>query len=166
MSAAARQEHPFEPLFDARSRILILGSFPSVRSREDGFYYAHPRNRFWRVLALLLGQPEPESIPEKKRLLLDSGIALWDAARSCEVKGSSDGSIRSVIPNDIGSILNGADIRGVYCNGRTAYGIYTKLCEPLTGVKAEPLPSTSPANAAMSAEKLAEAWKVILERLK
>ena len=96
MSAAARREHPFEPVYDARSRILILGSFPSVRSREEGFYYAHPQNRFWRVLARLLDRPEPKSIPEKKRILLDNGIALWDAARSCEIKGSSDSSISSV----------------------------------------------------------------------
>ncbi len=162
MSAAARREHPFEPVYDARSRILILGSFPSVRSREEGFYYAHPQNRFWRVLARLLDRPEPKSIPEKKRILLDNGIALWDAAGSCEIKGSSDGSISSVIPNDLSPILKKADIKGIYCNGRTAYGIYTASCEPMTGMKAVLLPSTSPANAAWSLDRLTEAWRIIL----
>ena len=165
MSASARQEHPFEPVFDARSRILILGSFPSVRSRKEGFYYAHPQNRFWPVMARLTGRPVPESIPEKKRLLLDSGIALWDAAQSCEIKGSSDGSIRSAIPNDIGLILKSADIRGIYCNGQTAYRIYAAFCEPATGVKAVPLPSTSPANAAWSTDMLADAWKTAVREL-
>ena len=144
--------HPFPPVFDAASRVLILGSFPSVKSRENAFFYGHPQNRFWRVLAAILGEPVPETVPEKTALLLRRHIALWDVAAACEVAGSSDASIRAVVPNDLSPIFRAANIRAVFCNGGTAYRYYRG---PVTAVK---LPSTSPANARWTLPTLAEAW--------
>ena len=150
--------HPFPPLFDARSSILILGSFPSVKSREQRFFYGHPRNRFWPVLAAVLACPVPRDIPEKKELLLTHGVALWDSIASCEIVGSSDASIDHVIPNDLTPIFAAADIRQVFCNGKTSWNMYHRYIEPDTGRPAICLPSTSPANAAWSFERLRAAW--------
>ena len=155
--------HPFSPLFDENSRTLILGSFPSVRSRENQFYYGHPQNRFWRVLSGVFGAPVPETVAEKKRLILGKHLALWDSIAFCEVTGSADASIRCVIPNDLQIILEGARIERVFCNGRKAFGIYRRLIEPATGRKAGCLPSTSPANAQWSLNRLSEAWSVLAE---
>ena len=159
------QVHPFPPVFDAASRILILGSFPSVKSRAEQFFYAHPQNRFWRVLSALLGQPCPVTIPEKRAFLLSGHIALWDVIASCEITGSSDSSIRNVVPNDLSLIFRAADIRTVYCNGGTSLRLYQKYQQPVTGIPAAGLPSTSPANAVWSLERLCAAWSPIATAL-
>ena len=152
--------HPFPPLYDGGSRVLILGSFPSVKSREQQFFYGHPQNRFWRVLAAVFGCPVPQTVEEKKAMLLANGVALWDVIASCEIVGSSDASIRSAVPNDLTPIFAAADIRAVYCNGATAYNLYQKYILPVTGREAIKLPSTSPANAAWTLEKLIDTWSV------
>lgn len=157
-----RCEHEFPPIFQMDSKILILGSFPSVKSREIQFYYGHPRNRFWKLLADLKQEPVPETIEEKKAFLLRSQIALWDVIASCEIKGSSDSSIRNVIPNDIASILKKSQIRKIYANGGKAKQLYDRYLAETTKIPAILLPSTSPANAAYRMEDLMEAWKVIL----
>ena len=154
-------QHPFPPLYDERSEILILGSFPSVKSREQQFFYGHPQNRFWRVTAAVFGAPIPRTVPEKRQFLLENHIALWDVIASCEITGSSDSSIRNVTPNDLRPILNGAKIRQIYVNGGTAAKYYDKYQKPLLGREAVRLPSTSPANAAWSAERLIAAWQII-----
>lgn len=153
-----RVRHEFEPVFNENSRILILGSFPSVKSRENQFYYGHPQNRFWKLMALLLHTPVPETIEEKKSLLLTHGIAIWDVVSECDIHGSSDLSIRNVIPADINQILRAADIERIIANGATAYKLYEKYCLEHTGRKAVKCPSTSPANAAFTLERLAESW--------
>ena len=153
--------HPFPPVYDARSRILILGSFPSVKSREAMFFYGHPRNRFWRVISAIYGEAFPETVPERRELLLRCGIAAWDVIGSCEIAGSSDASIRFVRANDLRPILASADIRAIYVNGQTAAKYYREYTQPLTGIEAVCLPSTSPANAAWSLERLIGAWSVI-----
>ena len=164
MSAAGRRvEHPFGPLFDSGSRILILGSFPSVKSREQMFFYGHPQNRFWKVIASLYGRDVPTGIPEKKELILSNGLALWDSIASCVITGSSDASIRDVRPNDLRIILDSAPIQRIYCNGRKSHEMYMKYILPVLGQDAECLPSTSPANAQWSLEKLTAAWSVIKE---
>lgn len=155
--------HPFPPLYDENSKILILGSFPSVKSREQMFFYGHPQNRFWRVLAAVLGCRIPETVPEKRTLLLSHGIALWDVIASCEIKGSSDSSITNVVVNDLSEILAIASIGQIFVNGRTAEKYYNKYTKPVIERNAVCLPSTSPANAAWSVERLAAAWNVILQ---
>lgn len=154
-------QHPFPPLYDAHSEILILGSFPSVKSREQQFFYGHPQNRFWRVTAAVFGVEIPHTIAEKRAFLLKHHIALWDVIASCEIIGSSDSSIRNVTPNDLSPILAAANIRQIYVNGGTAEKYYIKYQKPLLGRDAVRLPSTSPANAAWSIEKLTNAWKII-----
>ena len=153
------QTHPFPPLYDARSRVLILGSFPSVKSREQRFFYGHPQNRFWRVLAAVFDEEIPTSIEEKKALVLRNRLALWDTIASCEIVGSSDASITNVVPNDLRPILAAADIRAIFCNGGTSYKWYGRLLRDALGREALPLPSTSPANARWTAEALTAAWK-------
>lgn len=159
------QQHPFPPLYDAQSEILILGSFPSVKSREGMFFYHHPQNRFWRVLAAVLGEPVPQSIPEKSEMLHRRHIALWDVIASCEITGSSDSSIRAVVANDLSPILQTAPIRAIFCNGGTAYSCYRRYTQPKAELPVVSLPSTSPANAAWSVERLTEVWKVIADAL-
>ncbi len=154
-------QHEFGPLYDENSKILILGSFPSVKSREQKFYYGHPQNRFWKVIAGLYGENVPENIEEKRRLLLSHGIAVWDVIAECEIIGSSDSSIRNVVPNDLSRILNTADIRQIYANGKTAGKLFEKFQQKEIGRPAEILPSTSPANAAYSLDRLMEEWKRI-----
>ncbi len=153
--------HPIPPLFDENSEILILGSFPSVRSREEGFFYGHPQNRFWKVASAVFGEDTPHSIPEKKSFLLRNHIALWDVIGSCDIEGSADSSIRNVSANDLSVILEHADIRQIYVNGQTACKYYRKYSEKETGRPAICLPSTSPANAAWSVERLTIAWSCI-----
>ena len=155
--------HSFEPVYDKNSRILILGTLPSVKSRENNFYYGHKQNRFWKVLAYLLEEPVPGTIDEKKNMLLAHHIAIWDVIQSCDIKGSSDSSIKNVEPTDIRRILAEADIRHIFTNGNKAGQLYQKYQLPLAGMEAVTLPSTSPANAAWTLEKLCERWKVILE---
>ena len=156
--------HPFPPFYDADSTILILGSFPSVKSREQGFFYGHPQNRFWKVTAAVFDEKVPSTIEEKRSFLLRNHIAVWDVIGSCDIEGSSDSSIKNVTVNDLNLILNEADIKGIYVNGKTAYRYYQKYTEKLIGREAVVLPSTSPANAAWNEERLKEAWKCILEQ--
>ncbi|MBO4394822.1 MAG: DNA-deoxyinosine glycosylase [Eubacterium sp.] len=151
--------HPFSPLYDEESEILILGSFPSVKSREEGFYYGHPRNRFWKVVASVFNDDEPGTVEDKSAFLHRNHIALWDVICSCEIEGSSDSSIRNVTVNDLSIILDDADIKGIFVNGKTALKYYEKYTLPLIGRQAICLPSTSPANAAWSTERLIEGWK-------
>jgi len=150
--------HGFDPLYNAGSRILVLGSFPSVISRADGFYYANPQNRFWRVIATCLDAPVPENNDAKRRLLLEHGIALWDVIESCDIKGSSDASIKNVVPASVERITTAAPIEAVICNGGTSGRLYARHLQAKTGIKAQILPSTSPANAAWSLERLIERW--------
>ena len=156
--------HPIDPVFDTNSRILILGSFPSVKSRESGFFYGHPQNRYWKVLSAVFEEECPETIPEKKAFLLRNHIAAWDVIHSCEITGSSDSSIRNVTVNDLGMILRAAAIREIYVNGKTAEKMYRKYTEPVLGRPCTVLPSTSPADAAWNLERLTEAWRVIRQK--
>lgn len=157
--------HSFEPVYDKASEILILGTLPSVKSRENNFYYGHKQNRFWKVLATLLKEPVPETIEEKKVMLLAHRIALWDVIQSCDIKGSSDSSIKNVQPTDIGMILEKTNVTQIYANGNKAGQLYKRYQFPVTGIEATVLPSTSPANAAWSLARLCEAWKTILHDL-
>ena len=157
--------HPIPPLYDEHSRILILGSFPSVKSREAMFFYGHPQNRFWKVVSDLLSEPLPLTVPEKRAMLLRNHIAVWDVIHSCEITGSSDASIRNAVPNDLSVILEAAEIRQIFTNGGTSHRLYEKYIEPVTEIRDIRLPSTSPANAAWSVERLSEAWAVIREYL-
>lgn len=154
--------HPFPPLYDENSKILILGSFPSVKSREQKFFYGHPQNRFWRVTAAVFGDEVPQTVEEKKAFLHKNHIALWDVIASCEIEGSSDSSIKNVTPNDLCRILSESRVERVFVNGKTAEKYYNKYTLGKLGIDAVCLPSTSPANAAWSVPRLTEAWKAIL----
>ena len=154
-------KHPIPPLYDENSRVLILGSFPSVKSREAQFFYGHPQNRFWKVTSAVFGEPVPQSVPEKRDFLLRNRIALWDVIASCDIQGSADSTIKNVIPNDLKIILDTADIKEIFVNGKTAEKYYNKYTKDLINRPATCLPSTSPANAAWNMEKLIEAWKGI-----
>lgn len=158
-----RIEHPIAPVYNRESRILILGSFPSVKSRENQFFYGHPQNRFWKVLAQIFEDELPQTIAEKTEFLLKHQVAVWDVIASCEIEGSSDSSIRNVVTNDLRDILDTAEIKQIYVNGKKAEQLYRKYIEPKTGRTAICLPSTSPANAAWSVKRLVEAWSVIKE---
>ncbi len=165
MSGYEHIDHGFEPVFDERCRVLVLGSFPSVLSRANAFYYGNARNRFWRVIAACVGEEVPEdSIAAKRDLLLRHGIALWDVVASCDVKGSSDASITGVTPVEIERVTAVAPIEAVVCNGGTAGRLYRRHLEARTGLSAEVLPSTSPANASWSLERLIERWSAALAR--
>ena len=153
--------HPIPPLFDENSKTLILGSFPSVKSREASFFYGHPQNRFWSVLAKVYATDKPLTVDEKKKLVLENNLALWDVIASCEIIGSSDSSISDVTANDLSIIINNSKVDRIFVNGKTAEKYYNKYTYPKTGIKAVCLPSTSPANAAWSLEKLVDAWKII-----
>ena len=153
--------HPFPPLYDGDSQILILGSFPSVKSREQNFFYGHPQNRFWKVTAAVFDLPVPNTIEEKKRFLHQNHIALWDVIGSCDITSSSDSSIKNVCANDLSDILNGSHISRIFVNGKAAEKYYNRYTRSATGMDAFCLPSTSPANAAWSLEKLIGAWSVI-----
>lgn len=157
--------HPIPPLYNENSRVLILGSFPSRASRSAAFFYGHPRNRFWQIIARVTGDPTPQSTDEKRALALRHGIALWDTIASCDIRGSSDASISNVVVNDISAILNTAPIKAVFTNGTASSKLYEKYILPETGVRSTALPSTSPANAAMSADALYLRWRVIAEYL-
>jgi len=156
--------HPFPALYDQNSKILILGSFPSVKSREQQFFYGHPQNRFWRVMAEVLNSPVPKNIPEKKSMLLRHGVALWDSIARCTIEGSSDASITDVVPNDLSPIFAEASIRQVFCNGKKSWEMYHRYIEPNSRKSAVCLPSTSPANAAWSLQRLSSAWEEALSQ--
>ncbi len=151
-------EHTFDPIFDGNSEILILGSFPSVKSREGQFYYQHPQNRFWKILSRLTREELPITIQQKKQMLLKHRIAIWDVIASCDIIGSSDSSIKNVVPANIDFILEKAPIQKIYVNGGTAYKLYKKYCQESTKREAIQLPSSSPANAAWSLERLIAYW--------
>lgn len=156
-------KHTFDPVFNADSKILILGSFPSVKSRENNFFYGHPQNRFWKVMANVLDWKVPSTIEEKKTMLLSNHVAVWDVIASCSIQGSSDTSIKDVVVNDFSKILENSKVERIYVNGGKAYELYHKYAEKVTGIKAVKLPSTSPANAAWSLEKLTKIWKETIE---
>ena len=161
-AAAHRVVHPLKPVFDEQSSVLILGTMPSPKSRETGFYYNHPQNRFWKVMAALFDEPLPASNDEKRALALRHGIALWDVLAECTIKGASDGSIADCVPNDIGWLLGKTPIQAVFCTGAKAAELYGKRCETAAGMPATRLPSTSPANAATSLDQLIAAYQAIL----
>lgn len=150
--------HPIDAVYDKNSKILILGSFPSVKSRENGFFYGHSQNRFWRVMARICNCECPKTIEEKRQMLLQNNIALWDVIHSCDISGSADSSIKNVVPNDLSVILNSADIKQIFVNGRKAEALYKKYLEKTLGMKAICLPSTSPANASWSEDRLYDFW--------
>ena len=166
MKEPKRIEHPIPPLYDKESRILILGSFPSVKSRESAFFYGHPRNRFWEIMAALLRENTPSTVEEKASMLHRNHVAVWDVIKSCEISGSSDSSIRNVKANDLTQILEEGKICRIFCNGATSFKYYKKYMEAKTGMPACRLPSTSPANAAFGRERLIEEWKVICQPLR
>lgn len=151
--------HPVEALFNENSKILILGTFPSVKSREAKFFYGHPQNRFWRVMARLCDAELPQTVEDKKNLILDNHFALWDVIHSCDVEGSADSSIKNVVPNDISVILKNSEVSRIFVNGKKAESLYKKYLEKETGITAVCLPSTSPANASWSEDRLTEYWR-------
>ena len=163
MKAAEQLVHPFPPTWDEHSEILILGSFPSVKSREMAYFYGHPQNRFWRIVAALYEDDIPLTVEERRAFLLRHHIALWDVIASCTIVGSSDSSIRDAVPNDIRPILAGAPIHSIYTNGQTSFRLYRTYILPEIGRDAVCLPSTSPANAAWSFDRLLSVWSAILD---
>jgi hypoxanthine-DNA glycosylase len=152
-------KHPFEAVYNKDSKILILGSFPSVKSREQKFFYGHPQNRFWKVISAIFKEDVPQNIENKKAILLNNKIALWDVIANCEIDGSADSSITNAVPNDLSPIFKSAKIEKVFCNGTKSFELYQKYIFPKNNIKAEKLPSTSPANAAWTLEKLIKEWK-------
>lgn len=161
MAEYERVHHTFEPIYNEQSRILILGSFPSVKSREYGFYYGHPRNRFWKVIAAVFECNVPETLHEKKQMLFQNEIALWDVIESCDIIGSSDNTIKNVQPANISRILESGNIQKIIANGKVAKRLYDKYMKEKTGIEILELPSTSPANAIYSLERLIDTWTVI-----
>lgn len=158
-------QHPFPPLYDSNSKVLILGSFPSVKSREQMFFYGHPQNRFWKVVSAVMCAETPVSVEQKKSFLLSNRIALWDVIAYCDITGSSDSSIKNVVANDLTGILENADIKQIFVNGKTAEKYYNKYIRDTIGREAICLPSTSPANAGWNVQRLVEAWKIIKKTL-
>ncbi|MGM9566688.1 MAG: DNA-deoxyinosine glycosylase [Clostridia bacterium] len=156
-----QQTHPFLPVYDHHAEILILGTFPSVKSRENAFYYGHPQNRFWKLLATLYAEETPQTIEEKTAFLLRHRIALWDVIRNCEIEGSADQSIAKAAANDIPALLKKTQIKNIYCNGKKAYELFQKFFKNTVKTDVFCLPSTSPANAAWTMEKLIPAWEII-----
>ena len=156
-----RISHPIPPLFDENSEKLILGSFPSVKSREAMFFYGHPQNRFWRLLPLIFDEKIPVTIEEKSALILRHNLALWDSIQSCVITGSSDSSVKDVVPNDLSVIISNSRVTQIFCNGALSHKMYMKYIYPQTKIEAVKLPSTSPANAAFSIERLYEQWNIL-----
>ena len=156
-----REQHTFAPVYNENSEVLILGTMPSVKSREVGFYYGHPQNRFWRVLAGVFNESVPDDIEGRKGFLLAHRVALWDVVASCEITGSSDASIKAVTANDVKRIIDKSAVTRIYANGRTAEKLYLRHVRPITGMDITALPSTSPANAAATLQELVRVWSVI-----
>ena len=159
-----KQIHPIPPLYNDKSEVLILGSFPSVKSREANFFYGHPQNRFWKVIARIFDEEVPQTIEEKKRLILTHHLSMWDVIAECDIIGSSDSSIKDVVPNDLSVILDNAPIRRIIVNGKTAEKMYNKYTLDKTGIKAVVMPSTSPANAAWNIDRLVTEWEKEIKR--
>lgn len=154
-------KHGIPPVFNAESRVLILGTMPSPKSRENGFYYMHPQNRFWRVISTVLGEPLPTTNGERASLLLKNKIALWDTLAQCDIIGASDSSVKNAIPNDLSTITDAADIKAIFTTGKTAYKYYCRFQQEKTGIEAICLPSTSPANARFGLDALIDEYKII-----
>ena len=159
-----KQIHPIPPLYNDKSEVLILGSFPSVKSREANFFYGHPQNRFWKVIAGIFDEEIPQTIEEKKRLILTHHLSMWDVIAECDIIDSSDSSIKDVVPNDLSVILDKAPIRRIIVNGKTAEKMYNKYTLDKTGIKAVVMPSTSPANAAWNIDRLVAEWEKGIKR--
>lgn len=156
--------HPLEPVYDENSRVLVLGTMPSPKSREYGFYYSHPQNRFWRVVSELYHAPLPQTNEEKTQLLLQNHIALWDVLKSCRIEGADDASIRDPVANDIAGLLAQTNIRAVFTTGTKAAALYRRLCRKQTAINAVALPSTSPANCRhYTYERLLDAYRILLQ---
>ena len=158
--------HDFQPVFNKESKILMLGTMPSPKSREVGFYYGHPRNRFWKVVSDVCGEEMPQTKGEKIAFALRNRIAVWDVLAGCEIKGAEDASIRNPVANDMDLILKNADIRAIFATGQKAAQLYKKYCQSKTGMDIICLPSTSPANCSVSYEKLFEAYEIILKYIR
>lgn len=158
--------HPIQPLYNSEAEILILGSFPSVKSREAGFFYGHPQNRFWKVMARICNENFPATIEEKTNMILNHHFALWDVIHSCEIIGSADSTIKNVTPNDLSKILNTANVKGIFVNGKKAESLYNKYILKKTGIKATVLPSTSPANASWNEDRLFEYWSSAINQIR
>lgn len=154
-------KHEFEPVFDKDSKVLILGTIPSPKSREQGFYYGHPRNRFWKILAQVFDEAEPVTIEEKKALALRHHIAIWDVLACCDIQGAEDASIKNPVPNDMNRIFEHANIRAVFTTGTKATALYRKYCEAEGHMPCIGLPSTSPANCRMKDEELKKQYEQI-----
>lgn len=154
--------HPVPPLYNESSKTLILGSFPSVKSREMQFFYGHPQNRFWKLLARLFDEEVPQTVEQKKELVLSHNLALWDVIHSCTITGSSDSSIRDVVPNNISVVLQNSNVDRIFANGATAFKLYNKYILPQTNIEAVKLPSTSPANAMFSLDRLEKEWEQVI----
>ncbi|MEG0459893.1 MAG: DNA-deoxyinosine glycosylase [Gordonibacter sp.] len=166
MAEPASITHTLEPIFDARSRVLVLGTMPSPKSREVGFYYGHPQNRFWKVMGTLFGEPEPQGNEGRTAFLLEHGIALWDILASCTIVGASDASIADPVPNDLTRIAACAPLSAVFTTGGTASSLYRRLCaDMLPGIPHSSLPSTSPANARMRLPELVDAYRPVVDAL-
>lgn len=161
MGEYERIQHGFAPVFDGRSRVLILGTLPSGKSRETGFYYGHPQNRFWKVLAVLFDEDVPQTVGDKKAMLLRNGVAVWDVVDSCDIIGASDSSIKNVVPADVAGLLDRTGIEKVFANGALAKKLYDKYTLDRTGIPAVQLPSTSPANARFRLDDLVKSWEII-----
>lgn len=161
MGEYERISHEFAPVFDEKSRVLVLGTLPSGKSREMGFYYGHPQNRFWKVMAALFDEDVPQTIDEKKDMLLRNGVAVWDVVESCDIIGASDSSIKNVVPADVAGLLRRTGIQSVFANGALAKKLYDKYTLKTTGIEAVKLPSTSPANARFGLEDLLESWRCV-----
>ena len=166
MQESIRVTHAFSPVFREDSRVLLLGTMPSPKSRENGFYYSHPQNRFWPVMASLLDEPLPRTPEEKRQLVLRHRIALWDVLHSCEIRGAEDASIRKPVPNPIDRLLEQTQICAVFATGQKAATLSTRYCFPRTRLPVHTLPSTSPANCRISMEELLESYREILPFLK
>ncbi|MBQ7677633.1 MAG: DNA-deoxyinosine glycosylase [Lachnospiraceae bacterium] len=164
MSEYAHLLHPIPPTCDAASQVLILGSFPSVKSREMGYFYGHPQNRFWKILAAIFGENVPMTVDGRHAFLLSHHIAAWDVIASCDIIGSSDASIKNAVPNDLSVILETAPIRVICTNGKKSHALYQKYLEPRIGIPAVCLPSSSPANAAWTLERLVEEWGRVIRQ--
>lgn len=151
--------HPFKPVYNKNSTILILGSFPSIKSREINFYYGHPQNRFWKILELIYNEKIEINIESRKNFLLKNNIALWDTIKECDIVSSSDSSIRNAIPNDINTIIKNSNIRAIFCNGNTSYKLFMKYFkDSFKEIDIICLPSSSPANAKFSLQDLVNIW--------
>lgn len=165
-SKSERVVHEFGPLFDKDCRILVLGTIPSPKSREQGFYYGHPRNRFWKVTARVFGETEPLTVEERKAFALRNHMALWDVLASCTIQGAADASIREPVSNDMNQVLQHAGIRAIFTTGSKAAALYRTYCEPVCGRPCIALPSTSPANFRMRDDELAEHYQILLRYVK